>query len=121
MFAYLSAQVGLVDDRIYPQLLPQNPTYPCIVYRRESSQFNTIFNRQTEFVGADFEIDCFSETYFEAILTGRAARDALKNHSGLMGAVTVKRTFVENEVDIYETNPGVYRRSFNLTIWHYET
>ena len=124
LYSYLAAQAAistLVSARIYPVILPQDPTYPAITFNIDGIRDTFTFNDgQTSFVGADIQIDAWATTQKGAEDLAAAINNALQNHTGDMGGVVVNRCFREAQVDIYESTVNAYRRSLSYVCWHTE-
>ncbi len=70
---------GLVGTRIYPEVLPQNPTYPAITY-------DTITEDEDshDIVRLDrIQYSCFATTSDGAKALRRAVKDCLKGYTGV--------------------------------------
>lgn len=121
LHSFLSGNSGvssLVAARIYPGIIPQGGAQPCLVYNKQGR------DRQQLFCGADklkmtrFEIDCYATTYRQSVLLANAVTVALENFSGDMNGTQVPRVFLENEIDLSDIEPGLYRQSQTWAVWH---
>jgi hypothetical protein len=126
LVTYLEADPGvsaLVSARIYPEIKAKNPIYPCITYSRDGSQRNfTADEDQTDFVGAEIQIDAWDDDLLGAKTLAGAIQSAVQNYTGLMGTVTVKKAFIDiGPLDIFEEEIEKYRSSTTFIIWHTET
>ena len=124
LYSYLTAQAAitnLVSTRIYPEILPQDPTYPAITYSLDNIRDTFTYNEgQTTFVGADLQINAWASTHKGAEDLAAVIHAALKNHKGDLGGVTVHGFFREAQVDLYEYEVNSYRRSISYLCWHTE-
>jgi hypothetical protein len=124
LVTFLNADTGvsaITGTRIYPMILPQNPTYPAITYSRNSVDRDmTLEEGQTDFASADIQIDAWSTSYSGAKTLWQAIKDAIQNFQGSMGAIAVQRAFVVGDLDVYEPDVGAYRCSMTVSIWHTE-
>lgn len=126
LYSYLSSNTqvsAIVGDRIYPLMIPL-AVYdaaiqrPCLVYQRDGSARQRTYCGDSNVVNASFQIDAYAIDYDSAISLADAVRVALVAYRGVMGAVTVKDVVLENDFDLLDTEPGLYRRSMNYTVWY---
>jgi len=119
LFYYLDNYAGLsmeVDDRIYPLLLPQEPTLPAVVFHRISTP--RLHELERSFLPhARFQFDCWAEDFQRAKAVQEQVRLALDLYSGPMGEYTVEVAIVEDERDDYEPETGRWRSMVEAVIW----
>ena len=119
LFYYLDNYAGLsmeVDDRIYPLLLPQEPTLPAVVFHRISTpRLHELENSLLP--QGRFQFDCWAETFQRAKAVQEQVRLALDLYSGPMGEYTVEVAIVEDERDDYEPETGRWRSMVEAVIW----
>lgn len=124
IYAYLSAQsaiTALTGTRIYPIILPQDPTYPAITYSIDNIRDTfTLTNGQTNFVGADIQIDAWATTQKGAEDLAALINTAMRNLKGSMAGVSVHAIYRDSQIDIYESEINAYRRSISYVCWHTE-
>lgn len=94
LYAYLSGYAGLtalVGTRIYPRLLPDEPTYPAVTYHRISGRnIRTLAPPTVAAVEARFQFSCWGLAYADARNVASQIEDALQDFTGKMGGgVTV--------------------------------
>lgn len=86
-----------VGSRVYPLILPQNPTYPAIVYQRISS-FDTGTIDGTESLDmARFQIKAYARTFQEVI----TVRDAIKAIMSCKANKLMHMSDYENDTKLY--------------------
>lgn len=89
LFNYLSGYSGisdLVSNRIYPDDLPQDPTYPAIVYSlTDEDEIETFSTPDSNLIGVIYEFEVHASTRAEAESIAKQLRLAFKNYSGTMG------------------------------------
>ena len=121
LFSFLTGNAGiaaLIGTRVYPGIIPQSGVQPCIVYNKSSR------SRQQLFCGTDgllltlLEIDCYADSYIQSVALANAVTSALQDFSGDMNGTTVPRIFLENEIDLSDIEPGLYRQSQTWAMWH---
>ena len=93
---------GLVDGRIYPGALPQNPTYPAVSYFRVSATRLYNLKGTASRVTARFQIDCWAATHITARALADAIRASLHAVVGTMGSTSIGYIRLDNETDQYE-------------------
>lgn len=124
LYTYLSTHAGLIaltSTRIYPDDLPQSPTYPAVV-------FNMISGPRVHAMGSDpgltyprYEFTCWGSTKASARAVALQVIAALQDYTGTMGGaggVTIQRIFLEDESD-GEADPMLnrYSRIVEFIIW----
>ena len=122
LFYYLDNHAGLsgeVDSRIYPNLLPQDPTLPAVVYHRISTPRLVALERSLLPQGR-FQFDCWAETFQEAKAVAEQVKLALDVYSGAMGDETVEVSLIDDERDDYEPETKRWRSMVEVVIWYEE-
>jgi uncharacterized protein DUF3168 len=126
---YLKNNAGiaaLVASRIYPQLIPENPTYPAISYEKTSGEHERSLTGSSGLAMADFELECWAKTYGGAKSVADAVRNALDGFSGMMGTDAVSEVHLDSDSDLFEISAGnemqrLYGVQLSLTIWYRES
>ena len=116
--AYLAAHAGLaalVGGRIYPIRLPQGTGLPAVCYRRVSGVRKHNVNGLTLVARPRFQFDCWAYSYAEAKAVAEEVRQALNGYHGA-GWDSV----IDNDLDTYEPESGLYRTIVDALIWHTE-
>lgn len=95
--------LGLVQSggvvRIYPMLLPPNPTLPAITYRGISKV--TAYNfEDPDMVQCRIQVDAWATTYAAVKALGKAIRDAFHRYPGTDGGIQDFEAV--NEQDLFE-------------------
>lgn len=114
---------ALVGDRIYPMRLPQRPTYPALTCQKVSGPRVTAKDGPAGLAQARMQVSCWAKSYPDAKAVAEQVRRALAGFSGVMGGaggVKVEMTQLENEVDMYEPETGIYHVPVDFVIWHRE-
>ena len=125
LYTYLSAQsavTDLVSTRIAEGELTPLETLPAVKFSLQSTTEDYTFDEnQNDFVGARVEVHCWAKDRETARDVGEAVKDTLKNHTGTMGSITVRRVFLTDEVGtFYEDAVAAYRRTQLYLIWHFD-
>jgi hypothetical protein len=104
---------ALVDMRIYPDILPQNPVYPSITYFEIDPGAQYCLSGPSDLTNPQIQVDCWA-------VTRSGAKDlAAKVKAAIDGANTFKGLLVAGR-SIYEDEVDVYRSSLDFSIWYKE-
>jgi hypothetical protein len=88
LFSYLSTYAGLaalVGTRIYPILLPQNPTLPAVTYQMISGIDDHCISEDPDNTEARFQFTAWGTSAASARAVAKQIKKAFKNFTGLMG------------------------------------
>jgi len=101
---------GIVVDRIYPMLMPQDIAMPAISYQRiASSPVNDLEGQQNhEWVRV--QVDCWALKYSEAKTLAAAVRTAMRT-TPVFGLLLM-------ELDDYDSEGKLYRVIQDFNIWN---
>lgn len=134
LYNYLVTDSGVsaITTRCYPLVIPQQSyeeatRHPCLVYRIDGQERQVLFANTNEMVRATVTIDSYARTYAGAHALAAAVRGALVDYSGQMATVTspvtyttVKRIFLDQQSDLVDIEPGLYRVMQQYTVWYHE-
>ncbi len=128
-FSFLKADAGiaaLAGERIYPLLIPQHiytrvTQQPVIVFTRIGGRRTANYCETERIVVGNYQFDCYARKYEDAIALGEALRFALEDYVGMVGGVRVRLTRQDNEFELIDPEPGLYRVSSDWSIWYIET
>lgn len=130
LWAYLNATSGVTSVfsntspdlvRIYPQVLPQRPTYPAATYQIVGEGRQALVGATTNgLVRASLNIDSYSDTPEGADAGAAALIAALKDFRGEWSGRHINRVLLENKIDLSDVEPGLFRISMTFAIWHDE-
>lgn len=110
---------ALVGTRIDPVVLPQQPTYPAITYRRSGvSQIIATQGGRQEIPA--FEVSAYDETYSGVKALADAVRTAMRGDKGFVDGFTVQDIEYQNEFDGFDNDLQVYSVTFTYEIWFCE-
>lgn len=126
LYAFLSADAGvdaLVGNNIFPLVIPDQvfdevTRRPCIVYSGQSVDRTKTFCETIALQRQTFGIDCYAKTYEQAHAVAASVKTALLDYVGPMGDVTVSDVALENEFDLLDLEPGLFRVALSFVIWH---
>lgn len=124
--AHLVADAGVtaeVGTRVYPEMMPQNPTLPALTYQQVSQQnVDETLQGSSQLGVARFQISCYAEKYIDADSAARAVDAAMQDFAGTMGSVTVYGVERDNIIDLGEQDgDNITRRVLlDYSIFHRE-
>lgn len=124
IYSYISgvaAITAIVSTRIYPVLVPQNPTYPLVRYQKISGVRLHTLDQAVGMVRSIYQFDAWAETYLAAKQLSRELRLALDSYRGIMGSDTIHGAFVRNELDVYEELTKLHRIILEVELIYTET
>jgi hypothetical protein len=122
IYTYLSGEAGitnLVDQRIYPMILPQDTDYPALTYMRISG----LEHHDIEVAYPWFQISCWAKSYSEAKGLANEIKMAFQRFKGKMGGaqgVDVVQGVYLNDRDLYDNETQVYHIPVNIRIIYKE-
>lgn len=90
----------LISTKIYPAIVPQNGTLPCLTYQQISGNRDQEISGASGFVTARYQINCWAKTYSETRQLANEARLSLTGQSGWINGVYIHCIQLENESDM---------------------
>lgn len=117
LYTRLAGQVALVSSRIYPLILPQNPTYPAVTYQRIDSPHEGAMGADHDVARTRIQVDSWAETYAGAKAVATQVRLALDNWASEAVSPAIINAAFESDGDLYEEEVGVYRVTADYLIW----
>jgi len=124
IFARLNTYAGvsaLVSGRIYPIHLPQNPTYPCVVYTRIANEHINNLDGSAGLSKPWIQIDAWADDPMEARDIGEQIRLGLQGYSGSPASgVKIHGVELDSDRETYEYEVMKYRHSADYFVWHSE-
>jgi hypothetical protein len=119
LLAYTPLTV-LIGDRVYPLILPQEPTLPAIVYQRIGGVPEYSQSGFSNLTPVRMQITCWGTTLMSAKNVAIQVKLALGGYRGPMGSSTVGAIFIEDELDDLDEETGLYRVILDVLLWHEE-
>lgn len=98
---------GLVDNRVYPLVMPQNPTLPAVVYSRVGNSPEYTLSCPATLDQHTFQFDVYAKTYLGAVTLAAQVRTALEQ-SAMKGTLQTTLDFYEDDVDLYRVSTDFY-------------
>lgn len=107
----------VIGNRIYPEFIPENASFPAIAYNEISSpghhDIDVSFPR--------IQYSCFSHSVIEARLMRSLLKKHLKRFKGEMGDSRIIQIVVNGEYPMpYESDRGIYGRAIDFKIIYWE-
>jgi len=128
LYAFLSADAGigaLVSNRIFPLIIPDQEfdeasKRPCLVYSIAAMDQTKTFCGTIDLRRATVSSDCYARKYVDAVGLSTVVKDALADYVGTMGDVEVSAVSLENQFDLVDLEPGLFRVALSFFVWHAE-
>lgn len=112
-----STLVEKIVDRLYPEVLPQDPVLPAVTYSVISElEFESHDVGTSNFTGRLVQFACWSRTALEAEEVRQALKDRLRlltEHSGILRG----QNHSDGRSD-FEPDTNLYRSDADYRIWH---
>lgn len=113
----------LIDNRLYPLIMPQNPTYPAVVYSRVSER-GLLMHDGPPPGGSDvrqgrFQFDIYGDTYASVQDVAGELRAYLHGFVGEMGGVQISVIIHLNTIDGLGEEVEIFRTTQDYRIIHY--
>lgn len=118
-----------VTTRFYKLKNPQAGKFPSLVQQRDGTSSQQLYCGTDGAVRVALRVDSYGKTWAEMAGLAKAFRVALRDavYPIMMGdgnspadAVKVKSAHMENQVDLDDPSPGIYRRSQLWSFWIFE-
>lgn len=108
LFSHLSTQVGLVDGRVFPLIMPLNSLMPSIVYTIINNRDLIAVNKGKFGGEVRVQVDCYAKTYFEVKQLKEQVKQELYNFKYFPNSL--------NSRDLFEENAKLYREIIDFKI-----
>ena len=99
---------NLISTRIFPLIIPEKSTMPCIVYTVINDKDNASLQGDIYSNDVTVQIDCYSSKYAQVKEVKEAVKEALYKFSYYPHDL--------NSMDIYEEDTKLHRQSINFKI-----
>lgn len=117
IFARLTTQAataGLIGNRCYPQILPQEPTLPAVTYDVRGAP---TAEGQMNLAQVAVQINGWAVTYAVANQVSDAVKAALEGYSYKASFPALIGMAVESEFDLFDSETGLYGRAVEVSAW----
>jgi hypothetical protein len=98
---------AIVGSRIYPEALPQKPTYPALTYQLVSAVRVEDLSGPAGKCRRRISINCWAATEIAAYQLADAVRQSLNGFHGWMADTRIQSTRLDNEWSFPESEAGV--------------
>ena len=112
--------VAAITTRCYPITLPQNPTYPLILYMHISGAIDNHMTSDSGMANPRYQIESWAETYAASVTLSTAVREALNHFTGTVGTLRIGSCVIVDERNQFDTEIPIYRIMQDYKIWHDE-
>ncbi len=120
LYTLLNAGASAVTGRIYPMLLPQNPTYPAITYMLIDADRPEDLSGGIGLAVPQFQIDSWADDPDEMRTLATQVRQTLHGYNGNVSGLVISGISFVTEHDQFEPTTRIYRRMTEFNIWHTE-
>lgn len=122
LYARLAAYSGLaalVSTRIYPVLLPQEPTLEAVTYQRINTPTDMTMSGDNA-RNPRFQVTAWAETYAEAKAVAAQIVACLEGFAGELGGSGGVQTTISmlNQIDLVDPDTGWYYTVTDFALWH---
>lgn len=112
--------VKAITTRCYPAKIPQDPTYPLILFFKVTGKRDHHLQGPSGLAHPRFQVEAWATTYDAAKALANAIREALDGYSGTQGTVVIGSILMESERDTYEEAVSCHRVIMDFFVWHSE-
>lgn len=117
-YTHLTTSAGLSAADICPHVLSENNTAGGITFLLENHERDVELNGEVNYHKASVEIDCWHQDFPTALDWAEEIETAYTNFEGelVSGGVDVDTLRFDNQFTDFETETGLYRVTFLLSI-----
>jgi hypothetical protein len=115
---------AIVGDRVFPLVLPSEEDLPALVFQGISVSPVLGVSGQNALTKRRLQVDCYGKQYADVKTLERAVNHALVNFQGALadGDVTyVDSIYLNNAVDLFESDANQYRVMLDFDVWFIAT
>lgn len=105
---------GLVNSRIYPEIMPQGVTYPAISYQRVSTVRSQMLSGVDDFTQVRVIIDCWDDSYSGVKAVADAVKSAIDGVT-VLGAQSIQHCFMDGMSDLSQIDGDREDRRVSLS------
>lgn len=106
-----------IGSEIYPLVLPEQRTLPACTYRLNNSRPQYSVDGPSSYA-VIMQLDCWAETYAGVKTLQSSVRSLVDGYTGVMGNHYVHGVEIENEIDDFERDTGLYRVTMLIQLFH---
>ena len=121
LFAFMKAETALNNGAvggIYGLMAPENVKTPWLVYNKVTTQWGATLCGPDGIQRDVFQFDSYDKGFAGSLALAKLLRDTLVGFKGVMGSTRVNDILFDNEIQMLDPEPGLYRVLTTLFIWH---
>lgn len=115
IFGRLDGQTS-AGSRVYPLLLPQDPTLPAVTYQQISSTRMRAMGNDGPMTRARIQLNSWGSSYAEARTLAEEVETALNRFRGVVAGLRVLDILLDNEIETYESETEARRVIQDYTV-----
>jgi hypothetical protein len=109
-FVALVQNATEAEDRVYPQVAPDDVPRPYIVYQQVTVNSENVLSGRTGLINTRLQVDVYATTYAQAHQTANAV-------NALMDSWAIQNVPILAQ-DIYESEVKLHRVMTDFSVWH---
>jgi hypothetical protein len=107
--------IGIVGQKIYPDLTPQDVQYPFCVYTIVNSTPVDYKDGQSNLEEVQFQVDCYTQSYDSTQELANNIRNSLDRFVGTVNGVEVQTIkYMSSDSQVYNPTLNVYWMSVDF-------
>lgn len=121
LFAFMKADTALnngASGGIYGLMAPESVKVPFLVFNKVTTQWGSTLCGPDGIQRDVFQFDSYDKGYSAALALAALLRGTLVGFKGVMGSTRVNDILFDNEIQMLDPEPGLYRVLTTLFIWH---
>lgn len=120
LFAHLNADNGIkaIATGVFSQIAPESQPSPYIVFSKVTTQRGTTYCASDNMQRALYQFGSYAKTALQASQLAKALRGSLLDFKGPMGSTHVGSILLDNEIEVFDSEPGLFGVLTTLFIWH---
>ena len=111
------ANATAAAGRIYPAILPQNPTYPAITYQEISSVRTHAMGQDGPMTRVRAQVNVWATSHAEARAVANQVANSLSRYWATIGATRVLDVLLDNDMTFYESETQTRRVTQDYTLF----
>ena len=115
-----TAVKALVASRVYPVLMPQDVTLPCLTYQRISTPRLHTHDKAGGTAHPRFQITVWDDNPKDVATLANAVRTCLDGFKGTVSTVVIQAILSDDDNDGYDPESQIFWRNLDFFIWHEE-
>jgi len=108
--------VALISTRVYAVEAPANITDPYCVYMQVSSDRRYSHGGYSNLQKSRIQVSCYAPTYEASKTVAVQVIAAVESWPSVN--VTIGAAFVQNEIDMFEDETGLYHTPVDFLVWY---